>query len=60
MRGARGALEAGELRGGEVEDAAVGEDEGAEGRVEGGGGDVVLGGEIVEENNDLRGPRSRE
>ena len=59
MGGPLGTLEAGQLRGGEVEDATVEEDEGAEGLVERGGREVLLSSEIVEESDDLGGPRSR-
>ena len=50
------ALEAVERRHGQLEDAAIEEDDGAECLVHGGGGDVTLDREVVEKRDDLRSP----
>jgi hypothetical protein len=53
--GALGALQAGQLGGREVEDAAAEEDQGADCLVDGGRGDAALGGEVVQEGDDVVG-----
>jgi hypothetical protein len=45
--------------GSEVADAAIEEDQGADGPVVGGRGDAGLGGEVVREGDDVVGPRAR-